>query len=490
MRTLLARRGVQWLLLALTILITRLPFHSRYLFEWDSVLYTWGMAKFDVAWHRPHPPGYLFYVLMGRLFNTIIPDPNQALILLNITLSIATVLLTYRLAELMFDRDTALIASAVMVFGPVFWFYGDVAANYVAEAFAAASVALACWLACTRKGNYLYLSALVLGLAGGFRQNLVVFLSWYIPTIQASGGFAAYRAAVGGFSANGSDKLHIWYGTLASYYASSTLNLLVWAAQLLAPLGIFALGYGGYRLLKQRGIGPVIRSERAQFGAIWFLPAFGVYALLFLDKPGYLLTFYPALCIAAARLLRGIVRRRLALIVAANAALCAIWFVAPTSLVPHFRFPDADLRRPPRSDYTWDISRREIEYVDVRVETLQQIITDETDQRDLTPDNTVIVYHIFRPHWPQVSYYLPDYLNIWLLDVEGSGLLSFGAEAYYSQHGEVWSASGLPVWAPGERPNFLDITLPAGTRYVVWLAQPKTVVYLEVSGWDNTIELI
>jgi hypothetical protein len=38
---------------------TRLPLRGRYLFNWDALQFALGIQRFDLAAHRPHPPGYI-----------------------------------------------------------------------------------------------------------------------------------------------------------------------------------------------------------------------------------------------------------------------------------------------------------------------------------------------------------------------------------------------------------------------------------------------
>ena len=121
--------------LAILILITRIPFVSKYLYEWDSVNYALGFEKFDIVHHQPHPPGYIFYIGLGRVINTIFNDPNTTMIFISILFSILTVILIYFLVKQMFSRQMAIIASLLLVFNPLFWYYGEIATIYPSLAF-------------------------------------------------------------------------------------------------------------------------------------------------------------------------------------------------------------------------------------------------------------------------------------------------------------------------------------------------------------------
>ena len=55
--------------LAVVTLLSRWPYRARMLYNWDAVQFALALREFDVAKHQPHPPGYLLYVALGRLFN-------------------------------------------------------------------------------------------------------------------------------------------------------------------------------------------------------------------------------------------------------------------------------------------------------------------------------------------------------------------------------------------------------------------------------------
>lgn len=66
--------------LFLLTLISRIPFRSHYLNEWDSANFALGMIDFDPVLHRPHPPGYPLYIIVGRIFNPLFNDANATLV--------------------------------------------------------------------------------------------------------------------------------------------------------------------------------------------------------------------------------------------------------------------------------------------------------------------------------------------------------------------------------------------------------------------------
>jgi 4-amino-4-deoxy-L-arabinose transferase-like glycosyltransferase len=58
-----------------------------------------------------------------------------------ILFSVLTIIMIYFLAKQMFSRKFALIASLLLIFNPISWFYGEIAAIYMSQAFFASLIA-------------------------------------------------------------------------------------------------------------------------------------------------------------------------------------------------------------------------------------------------------------------------------------------------------------------------------------------------------------
>ena len=191
--------------------MTRVPLVSKFLYEWDSASYALAFENYNIAHQQPHPPGYILYVALGKGANYVFHDANTSMVFLSIIFSILAVILVYFLAKEIFGRNVAIASSLFMIFNPLFWFYGELASIYIFEAFFAVLITYLSYRVLKRdgedgrKGSFVYLSALVLGLAGGFRLDLVEFLLplwifclWYGKTayIKAGKAFLVLIAAV------------------------------------------------------------------------------------------------------------------------------------------------------------------------------------------------------------------------------------------------------------------------------------------------------
>ncbi|MGB9298958.1 MAG: glycosyltransferase family 39 protein, partial [Anaerolineae bacterium] len=159
-------------LFAVTVL-TRLPFTSHFLYNWDSVQYALGTENYDITYHQPHPPGYLLYVAAGKALNLLTDNPNQSFILLSILASGLAVSSLYLFgARAMGDRDGA-YAALLLLFNPVFWFYGEITSTYALECLMAILIGWTCFRVRDGEDRLAPWVGVLLGIAGGIRQGTV-----------------------------------------------------------------------------------------------------------------------------------------------------------------------------------------------------------------------------------------------------------------------------------------------------------------------------
>lgn len=199
--------------------------------DWDEMLFSLGVRRYDVTFHHPHPPGFPLYILAAKAVTLLGATDFRALQ----SLSIAAGLLLFPAAfflcrEMRFDFMTSMFGALFLAFLPNVWFYGGAALSDVPSL---TLVVLACALLLrgARSQRSFLLGALVLAAAVGVRpQNLLVgacpalvaivfqfrrdrtsavriaavaaliFIAVdgaaYAYAIHRSGGWAAYHAAV------------------------------------------------------------------------------------------------------------------------------------------------------------------------------------------------------------------------------------------------------------------------------------------------------
>ena len=98
------------------------------------------------------------------------------MIFISIAFSISTVFLVYFLVKHLFSREIAVVASILLIFNPIFWFYGETATIYITEALFGALIAYTSYQFLRGDDRFLYISSIVLGLAGGFRPDPIIFM--------------------------------------------------------------------------------------------------------------------------------------------------------------------------------------------------------------------------------------------------------------------------------------------------------------------------
>jgi hypothetical protein len=313
------------LALALVTLVSRWPYRAHMLYNWDAVQFALALREFDVTKHQPHPPGYLLYVLLGRLLNAWFSDPTFAYVGLAMLFSAGTTFVVFWLGKCLYDRVVATAAAALLAVSPLFWFYGSVGLTYAGEAFGASLIAWYAYGALKGSPRALYLGALALGLVGGMRQSVLVLLfplwvgcallgvrslprlltaggvlitsvlSWLLPMLWLTGGVAAYARASAQLYDSVVLRTSVLEGSLdvtlaqARYLAESVIVGL-------GPLALAALALPSYA--RRRGWG---RQE--WFLLAWIAPPAAFYTLVHFGQAGYVLTFLPALVLLLSRAL-------------------------------------------------------------------------------------------------------------------------------------------------------------------------------------------
>ena len=168
-------------LAAVVVLATRWPFRSHALFSWDSANFALAMARIDIAAHRPHPPGYLGYVLVARSLNLVFHDPNTSLVVWNLIVTSIAVALLVRWAWELGDGQPhqALLAAAtaaICLSGPLLWFYGEVAEIYPSELMVSLLVAYASWRVIRGDARAILWCAVALAVAAIFKVTAAILI--------------------------------------------------------------------------------------------------------------------------------------------------------------------------------------------------------------------------------------------------------------------------------------------------------------------------
>ncbi|HLZ47331.1 MAG TPA: glycosyltransferase family 39 protein [Candidatus Limnocylindria bacterium] len=412
-------------LLAVVVLITRLPFATQRLWEWDSVLYARALEQgfhvsADIADQRPHPPGYAFYVGAASAVRWVMGDSNAALVLISIVASAAAAAAVFLLARRFASREAAAFAALAFAVDPLVWAHSEIALPYVVLALGSVALAALFWDARHGSDRRALVSSVAFGLAAGFRQDLLLVLGplwlwslfpggprriaacclalavacllWLAPSAFASGGLGGYVAAVlaqsgtitGHSVAGGSGGDVLWYDL------RFTILALAW--------GLFAVGALLLGLMLAPALHwarrPAVRrpGEPATFFLLWILPGLAVYLLWIIGDWGYVLSILPALYVLCAALLTAAFSRAHGAVVAvARGLLLAVVLGTALFFV--------------RSDGRWSASV---------LAAHDRSVADRIAfvRSHFSPDTTAI---LAREDYQLARYYLAEYLA-WLYD--------------------------------------------------------------------------
>ncbi len=302
---------------------SRWPFASRMLYAWDSANFALALSYYNVGFHQPHPPGYPLYVGLASLLNLWLQDPNSSYVLISILTSAGAVGALFLLGTAMYGPWVGLGSATILAATVGFWGYGEVAYPYTSLSFFGTLVALLCYLLWRGHRSVAILCGLVLGIAGGFRQDTLLFLgplwlvsvwqagiprlilsalvlglavaSWLMPAVLLSGGWDAFQKASGAQTNYVLSTYSVPYAGLGALRRNAE-TLLLFLKQMFGLSGLVTL-YALGRFLTFKSL---VADRRLPFLLLWFLPPLAVYLVIHIGDPGYVLSLLPPLCIVTA----------------------------------------------------------------------------------------------------------------------------------------------------------------------------------------------
>lgn len=442
-------------------LLTRLPFVTRILYHWDAVNFTLALRRYDIAVHQPQPPGYILYVLLGRAVNSIVQNPNRALTGISIVSSILAAAAIFLLGARMFDRRTGAAASLLLLLGPLIWFYSQIAKPNIIDAPLVTLIALLLWRVMKGDAEFVLPSAVMLGLAGGFRQQTLVFmaplavfafrkqpfrrmllggavtalvfLASFIPMVMLAGGWGPYQAAVAGLEGNFFTRTSIFLG---GGLGGLTGNVAKWVSYTLYSLLLALVPLGVWPFVRARAIPAALKDERTWFLACWVTPSLLFYTLIHMGSHGLIFTFLPAVLLAAGKALvdgSALFRRNARAVF--SAALIGILAV---NVLVFLAAPDRPFPGRSVNIVNWSTLQQNDAFFGPRFDLLRQSGFD--------PAATVVVTE----EWRHLEYYLPEYYVLSAPCVSGEdaagepGLLYLAHGGEYRELREAPLAQALP----------------------------------------------
>ncbi len=513
------QRSVFWIL-TVACALTRLLARSKTLWEWDEVLFCFGLRDYDVALHHPHPPGFPLYVGMARLLRPLVDSDFHAYQWINLAAAAFVFPAVFLLArELRFTFSTSSIASLLFAFFPNVWYFGGTAFSDI-PSIVLVIFAVVFLLRGGRSKRDYYIGTILLALAAGIRsQNLLVGLVpgliasrkrrprevlaaavlgfvilavTYGVAIEATGSFARFQKSVAehGDYISRIDSFRspvrpalwrIFDRFFFKQYQAPALSVIV-------SLLVIASIVGAVR----------VRDRRLLLNAAIFVP-FAIFAWLMLDRYSvsrFSIGYAPMFALFAADGIRRIVRDRRAAEVAGGSLLVlafAIWTLPALSVVRTQVSPPLvaveKLRR------TFDPAREELfvghsmtPFVDYLAPELRY--TRVIDDRALIVGGTGRVPRLLAEvtEVPEGEVFVREHGHLWniarrlyfeiaLKSIDKA--VRFGAGWYGAENGQRWSAAHSIAELPersGPTVLRLDLEIPRE------LVPMRPVITIKVNG--------
>ena len=154
---------------------------ARTPWDWDELLFMRALDHFDVASHRPHPPGFPLFIGAAKILRALGAGDFHALQALSFIAAIAIVPAMFFLCRELRMRAPASIAAALLLaFFPNVWVYGGGAFSDVLS-MVLIILAMALLLGGCRSPRMYLAGALMLAISAGVRpQNLLVGLAPFV----------------------------------------------------------------------------------------------------------------------------------------------------------------------------------------------------------------------------------------------------------------------------------------------------------------------
>jgi hypothetical protein len=459
------------------------------LLAWDPIQLALGLERFDLAVHQPHPPGYLGPMALAWVAEQLGAAPGLAVQLAGALAGAAAVAATWALGRRLYGPAVATVAALLLLTNPLAWHQASSGETYPMEA-AAGCVVVLLAMRVGRGSSPRAVAALflALGLAGGIRQNVPLFLAplaaWRLAVACAGAGWRGAALRVATAAGAGVAGVLAWgvplaflaggVGPLAAAFGTQFFRLFgaAYSPLMGAPAGMVWRNLDGLWRFAAGALGPaaivaallaplsVRRSRpdpsRVALYAAWIVPPLAWFVLMFAAKPGHVLALVPAFCLveaavvlraleSSATVLRGAV---VATVVASQAAL----FLAPPS--------------------AWSTavsmsSLPSLEYDEARADG---VIARVRDLAAGDPSSVVAVATWGGIGFRTAMYHLPEVRVLWLVDADTTGAPRRGVDVCSALEHRVTCGTG-GFWSSWDLPATATVRLEPGVKRLAWLGE-------------------
>lgn len=467
----------------------------QYLASWDSIQFALGLEEFNIEMHMPHPPGYIGHMGIAWLFSLLGVEIDRSVQLASIVeTTLASVIILF-LGKNLSGRIGGLIASLLFASHPVTWFYAISGESYGAEAlFSSLLFHVGIRI---NKGSHpyeIFLFFALLGVAGGFRQNLLLyFFPFAVYCIYKVGCLQAFYGLVGAciglicwlapllLLAGGIEKIAMvffsqFFDVVAAQY-SLIMNAehgFIFNFNRLWRFLLGGISIGG-------GVGLLfffinIRKEEIRYimrFLFWLIPPFIWFFFMFIFKQGHLLIVIPVICLFGGMGLSRIFES-IPMVFRYMIPILAIFTNIGMFLSPPF---------------SWTMHVSECSYPVVQYSDTDTRSTIETIRNMGDADSILIVTRDGGFSFREAMLYLEDIKVIWLVDSESTGIPLSGVDFCESKHHKMRCKTIEAFWLDRVLSESVTIHVSKSVSKIVWFAEKNTKFYEELKLLTRTLHV-
>lgn len=434
---------VFWIAVFALLLLTRIPAMASYL-SIDNVNLAFSLEKFDPRIHQPQPPGYPFFVLLGRIVNFVFRNAERTFVVISLVVSGLCLPAAFALGKKMFSRWAGAAAAFLLLLNPVFWHSTIDGPIRPHLALFSLLTAYCCWRCWNGEKEFAVWGAVTLGVGSGFRPDLIAFLFplwlisswvgtkswravlqalavlssvvlvWVGALVYAMGGVQTFMKIMSDYAVDQSKPESVVFGSSIMAWLRQINRLVIWNG-LAVVTWIWALPF----YFRTRDRLP-LASAQGVFFFIWLVPGLIVQALVHIGAPGHTLFSVVALCVLGGYVL-SLARERDLLLGAAlvlNTMLFLDYFPLPAGVTN-----SAD-RMPSIKNAmlfgTFESSIGQVRWLDdvtrVTLKEIEEFTPKDGPSMIISTDTFVDQWFM---NWRIARYYAPD-RDIWVLYSKGN----------------------------------------------------------------------
>lgn len=305
----------------LLVVLSRAPISPSAL-SLDNVNLAFAIQSFDPWMHQPQPPGYAFFVAESRVVNFFFRDAERSFFFIATMVTWFSVLMAYVLGRRMFGAAAGAMAALLLIFNPTLWYAGLDSPLRPHLALFSLLIAYCCWRLWHGEHNFALWAAVALGIGGGFRPDLLAYMTplWFAAMWKAGSSWQSWIRGIGiaclltiiwmgaaALAVGGLDRytLLMWVYSFAAMSESSSVLLSTSGSAWLHHV-VHMIAWNGVGVLSWLWMVPLWivarRNQPRQYSRLvfflsWIVPGMLVQAIVHVGAPGHTLFSVAALCV-------------------------------------------------------------------------------------------------------------------------------------------------------------------------------------------------